>query len=319
MRTKYLIIGGNLSGKSMALACEREGEEYVVVERRKDVVDAKLHYIHSDVSGKLAFRFRKIDIVVNIHWMDTFFRSATVDMMNAFSISTTRTIFQNSMKWIDGQVKQGYVPEHGMASLSHLMSQGIQRKQITAHIKSMFGNTAVLSNGTVVRFDKVISTIPLPSLLGMLGKKRLAKQFKCEPLSMWVVTYPKKMWEDIYQIIYIPEAEDGISRLSVLGDRIVAEDSVNGSTVDGLKIAIDKVIPLASLKGGKANISRLTNPMGRYIPIEELQRMEIMEGLAGRNIICLGRYSEWTYRRFEHVLDRAFEIASVFKTRKGVV
>ena len=118
MKTKHLIIGGGLSGLIMGMELTKRGEDYIIIEKSKNLIEAKLHYLHADLSEYFPFKLRQVDIATNVYWKGHYYAKPTIPMMNRFSCSTINKVVQNSMKYIDGDMHRGWVPENGIEYIS---------------------------------------------------------------------------------------------------------------------------------------------------------------------------------------------------------
>lgn len=343
MKTKYLIVGGGLSGLIMGLELTKRGEDYIIIEKNGKPVEAKLHYLHADISQYFPFKLREVEIVTN--WMDNAFHmradAPTIEDMNRFSHVTTGTIFQNSMKFlITKTLGKGWIPETGIENISQLVTQFNKNKpMIGCELIGVDDNVAFVKqtsevkdpeNGSMVNheemieieFEKIVSTIPLPFLLKVLNIET-EQQFKTEPLKMTEVYFDDKYYDDLFQIVYLPYAPYGYSRVSILGNRIVLEkangefEASEGENRIGVKDILRKLLPNADFS--KAKFEDMVNWYGRYIPIEESHRAQIVRTLEDKNILLLGRYAEWTYRRTDHIVKLAEQIADSNSVKKGTM
>lgn len=313
-----VVIGAGLSGLAIGAALTRLGVPYAILEKGHGIPPSKLHYIHSDVGTYVKFPLREVDVFVNAYWHGQFFVQATIDMMNAFSYNTTHKVFSNSMKFIDGRVHKAWVPEAGMESLNKLMAAsnstppvfGCRVNKIDVEKKMM-----ETSEGGI-EFDKIIATIPLPMLFqSCIPHTFPIHQFKYEPLVTIEVKSKTEYAMNLFQIIYIPAADFGMVRISLLGNRIVAEggnktfDSV--ASLNGLRRFLSILLPNSDLTDFEMTLD--SNPFGRYVPIDETERKQMMSWLESKGIYCLGRYAEWAFRRFDHILLRAVVVAREVK------
>lgn len=343
MKTKFLIVGGGLSGLIMGMELTKRGEEYIIIEKNGKPIEAKLHYLHADLSGYFPFKLREIDIVTNWLDKDNKVRSdaPTAVDMNNFSYVTTNTIFQNSMKFLmTAKLGKGWIPEGGIRNISEMVRQFNKNQPLIGYELKSIDHTNKIANvihinkikdpeqggdietpeNITIEYEKIISTIPLPFMLNIAGIDT-AIEFKTEPLKMTEVKFDKKYYEDLFQIFYLSYATFGYSRLSILGDRIVAEkangefEATEGENRLGLKKLIAMVLP--NCNPSKAQFEDQTNWYGRYIPIEESKRAELMRALEKKDVVCLGRYAEWTYRRTDHVVKIAEQIAEANSVKKG--
>ena len=319
MKYKWLIIGAGLSGLMAGLELSRRGEDYIIVEKSKTVPDAKLHYLHSDLQSFFPFRLRPVEIITNLLWENKFHFHASIEMMNSFANATIGKIVQNSTKYIDGQPRQGFVPEAGIENISAETLKFNKGKIMLGTGLSWIDKDhqlVGLEDGQTINYERCISTIPLPSTLELLGIKSTI-EFKTEPLHMVEATVPEELYEDLYQILYLPQCDFGFTRVSILGKRIVAEKGRKElqpntiSSLEGLVEILNRLLP--NLIDQEIKMKETTNWYGRYIPIKESDRLAILQDLKEKGIDCLGRYAQWTYVRTEHTAKRVVELIEGIK------
>ena len=327
MKTRFLVVGGGLSGLLMGMELSKQSEDYIIIEKNGSSPEAKLHYLHDDLTDYLPFPLRKIDIVTNVFWNNKLYSQPTIDMMNYFSYTTLGKITQNSMKFIDGSIHKGWVPVEGIEKISRLVQEqnnkdpwsGIELIHLDL-IKKVAKIKVIEDNGVLqdneIEYQYLISTIPLPYMSKLAGIENLP-EFKTEPIKMTEVKLNQDCFEDLYQIVYIPQAELGYARFSILGNRVVAEkangnfEATEGANRIGLRKLIQLLLPNCDLN--KVVYDDQVNWYGRYIPIKEKERLKIINILKDSDIYCLGRYAEWDYKRTDHIVREVRDIYGKLK------
>lgn len=310
---KNLIIGAGVSGLIAGMEFTKRGEDYMIIEKQSEFPKARLHYLHGDLREYFPFKMRPVDVVTNIYWKDQFYSTPTIEMMNKFSCSTVNKVVQNSMKFIDGGIHQGWVPENGIENISeNLLNFNKVHPELGVSVTGIDWKEHIVYMGKDhLYYDTIINTMPLPSLLKSCNLYPTI-EFKTEPLHMTEIELSDDYYEDLYQIVYIPEAINGVTRFSVLGKRIVAERGcpavveVVKTGERNLDFMLDKFFPNA--KGQFKGFKEETNWYGRYVPIKESDRSEIIHKLSEFGIHCLGRYAEWTYKRADHIAIDAVKL-----------
>lgn len=306
MKTKFLIIGSGLSGLMCGLELSRRGEDYTVIDKQQSPPSAKLHYLHSDMSDFFPFRLREVDIIYNAFWKDEFVNNVSIEMMNRFAHITVGKIVQNSVKYIDGKIHKGWIPEVGMENLSDAI-RSFNKGNFMIGTELLYLNTsdkiANTSSGAI-EYEHVINTMPLPQLLKINGVETNL-EFKNEPLHMVNIQIPEEFYEDLWQIIYFPAGDFGISRLSILGKRVIVE-KVRGEDVElsdyGLWQLLKRILPSLDIPMIESQImfKHETNWFGRYVSVPEVPRLRILQELRQKDIHCIGRYASWSYKRTDH-------------------
>jgi len=230
------------------------------------------------------------------------------------------------MKYIDGKLKQGFVPVFPIISTGREMAKklnyGCMNGKLVSIIEPGIAKIEIPHNECEIEYDRMISTIPLPAMLRIVGfTEQQTDVFKTKELKVSEIKFREKLFHDIWQIIYLPEAIGGYARLSILGNRIVAEGgdgfyAPSEEKLDDLKRLLRNVIPTMM---GDISIATQVNPYGRYLPVDESIREESLNNLEKFRITALGRYAEWSYRRAEDSINRAKVILKAFEKPKGLI
>ena len=322
--TKFIIVGGGLSGLIFGMNLSKLDESYILVEKNEVVPEAKLHYLHEDVSEYLPFKLNRVDVITNVLWNGKLYTTPTIDMMNYFSYTTLGRIMQNSMKFIDGSIHNGWIPEFGLDNIQDKIKELNKGELMFGANLSLLDTTSKIAhvlyqeNEIEIKYEYLISTIPLPAVLKISGiMADSIDSFKTEPIKMTEVITNQDCFGDMFEIVYIPQAEMGYARFSILGKRIVAEKA-NGNfeaTESGNRIGLNKLLTLLlpNINTSLCEFKDVTNWFGRYIPIDETERNEIISELNKNDIYPLGRYAEWTYKRVDHVVKDAEKLAQRLK------
>lgn len=307
-KTNTIVVGGGISGLIAGKMLENKGGDFLILERSEQLAPLYLHYLHSDVGSLLNVKTKKVDVVKNVLWNNEFILVPNIEMMNAYSANTTGKITPNSLKFFDGKIDAGYIPLGGMETLQEKLLEQIPNekilleKEVVAIGKDGNKKFIKLSDEHLIEYENVISTIPLPFMLTFCGIGYNKELFKVEPLHMLDIKLSDIVHQELYQIVYIPNCDFGFSRFSILGDRIVAEFGLESFknayySYRSLTRFIDRILPGAKIESVEPNV----NKMGRYLPINEKVRVELIDELKKRNVFCLGRYAEWNYKRADLV------------------
>src|SRR3990167_8611666 len=319
-KTNLLIIGAGLSGLLAAAKAEKCGMDYLVIEKSQALPKAKIHYLHSDMNNALPIKLKKIEIFKNIYWKGEFLDRFNIPMMNEFACKTNEKLTENSIKYINGEREFGYIPFSGIENISDELFSCLNRERFIfgAEYENSFNNNES-NDEIIVKLDtnekiickNIISTIPLPVMLKTLGVD--VDCLKTMPLNMIELKINKENREkiletDLYEIIYLPSCEFGMSRFSILGKRFVIElaeeefDEKRFEEFFGIFSGFKEKLNFKYIKA--------TNPYGRFCPIDEDKRIELINRLIKKKIYPAGRYASWKYKRVDSVAD---DIEEIFK------
>lgn len=137
----------------------------------------------------------------------------------------------------------------------------------------------------IVEYDKLVSTIPAPTLMKLTGNEEQVQFLKAFDKAYRVETglTPNHILQSGFDYVYFPEDED-FHRVSVVG----------GSGPEAKAICEYTMKP----GGFEVPVGAKVHKMGQIIGGHE-----VLEGLPP-SVECLGRYAEWRHdRRLENVLD----------------
>lgn len=136
----------------------------------------------------------------------------------------------------------------------------------------------------------VISTIPMPMLMDMVGWQK--PEFKWKSItSVWgKINSPKT---DVYQTIYYPDPKVPYYRISITGDTYIAE-------YDG-KINIDDAISMSAthlrdfgINGTVEDVNIKEQNYGKLVPIDDKVRKEFILYMTDEyRVYSLGRFATW--------------------------
>jgi hypothetical protein len=148
----------------------------------------------------------------------------------------------------------------------------------------------------------IISTIPMPVMMKIVGWEKTPK-FKSKRI--WthsaIITDPEV---SVYQTIYYPSSEDEQYRISVIGNAIISEHSVEPTINPGPNLMARlrddfgiKVRKLVNLKTGDQKY-------GKILPIDERLRKEFVFYLTHEHgIYSLGRFATWRQLLLDDVVS----------------
>ncbi len=316
-----LIIGAGLSGLMMGYLHKRN---YLIVEASPAInFDIGTpFYLHAPLEW-LPTAWKEID--VHHHCWDgaRFHRVPDLRMMNNYSRKIVGKIIDTSLKFMDGSVKRGFVPEGGNAGqvLKDLVNEvGSNLHLATKLIKLDAKNKAAaieLPHGSsrIIRYKNLVSTLPLPVMLKMLGLE-FPHKFESDPITTIFFDLLPGASVEAFQTINITDPADPFYRVSLMDQKIVFE-TMNPDDQDAASLCA-YALELGSKLWGfildpNSGVLQTVKP-GKFHPIPKTARKQLLAKLTNEfGIYCLGRYAIWDYQRIDHVAENAKKILQLMK------
>lgn len=141
-------------------------------------------------------------------------------------------------------------------------------------------------NGAEIKYNNIISTIPLPELLKML---KVEVNFEFQNFPFYSAKY-KGIAENLYQMIYNTDWRCNITRSTLLGETLFIESKFAEYTEKD-KEFLEKLYNINCLE-----LMTLISP-GRIKPLSAENRKPLLHWLTEKhNIMTLGRYGAWTFK-----------------------
>ena len=217
------------------------------------------------------------------------------------------------------------LPRSIAANLPNLwMKTGLRKLEITS-------KKAILSSGLEIRFNRLVSSLPLPRLVALSGGLpkalfRAARSLKAT--SIYNLNFGILGKQPIpYSWVYFPEKEFGFHRAGSVSAcvptvapkghaSIYVEFSYRGSRPDGRKLgnhAVEKLKELGWIRNEKQIITRVDLDLpGAYV-IYDQKRDGVVSGLLDflkkNGVFSVGRYGRWEYGSMESAISQGIETA----------
>jgi hypothetical protein len=274
----FTIIGAGMAGL-LAGAMLRE-EALMIMESQDSLPNnhsAVLRFRSSIVGDALGIPFKRVKVMKSI--MPA--RNPLADMLQ-YSLKVTGTLALRSIISVNGEINERYIAP------SDLIERMVRK--VVAPIK--FGAKFDIGDIMFDPNELYISTIPMPSLMKILGWKQQV-EFKFR--SGVNIKAKLRVPSDVYCSLYVPHDQMEMSRISITGDEMIVE------CYPGTEAAKDPVhwaqiaAGLMGLPFGSAEvIDCKEQKYAKILPIdEEVRREFIMWASREHNVYSLGRFATW--------------------------
>ncbi len=315
---EHLVIGAGLSGMIMGYLLKRR---YAIFDAAKGPVfqTSAPFYLHSPLDW-LPTTWREIDIHHNCWDGDSFHRQPNIRMMNNYARKITGKIIDTSLKFMDGAMKKGFLPSNGkpgqvLTDLYEETSSNINWGWKLVRIDPV-QKIATMNDGAVnldIRYKSLISTMPLPVLLRMVGIE-FQHKFVADDIYTSFYAVPEGVTVDAHQIIYITSEYTRPYRASLMGQTIYIESMLPIDPTEDAQLieqlwGITKAHPIGTrvIKAGK------------FHPIERNQRKLLLAKLTNEfDIFCLGRFAVWNYKRIDHIAHDAQQLVKIIRAAEAI-
>lgn len=284
------IIGAGLTGCLAAYAF-KDAVVHEYLEAPK-VHKAVLRFRTEEVSKLTGIPFKKV-LVHKAVAVGRDFVTPTLRHMNQYSLKVTGGYFERSIGNLEPATRYIAPVDFHQRMLDHLDG------------RVFYGSDVEL----VDMETPVISTLPLKVLIdkfkldAQLPKEALASA----PIYVTTVDHPHC---ELYQTVYFPDPCTSIYRVSMTGSQMIIESMAPITRVD-----LDRVCDLLYLPRNKANQINFKQVIGKFEPLEEDYRKQLMYDITSSlGIYSLGRHATWRKILLDDVVQDISRIESMMKT-----
>jgi len=233
-----------------------------------------------------------------------------------------------------------YPDQGGISILPRAIAQGLPSLWRGVGLKKLdlARHRVVLSSGLEIRFDRLVSSLPLPQLAALTSGMppaliRAARELRAT--SIYNINLGLKGQQPVpYSWVYFPEAEFGFHRAGSVSAcvptvapkghaSVYVEFSYRGAKPDGPALgrhALQKLKQLGWLKSENQVVSRVDLDLpGAYV-IYDAQRDDtvarLLDYFRKRRVYPVGRYGRWEYGSMESAMKQGIDAAhDILKAR----
>lgn len=262
-----IIVGAGLSGLIAASMLRRDVSVFESQSALPNNHSALLRFRSSVVGDAVGIPFRKVSVMKSVQpW-----RNPVADAL-AYSIKCTGTATLRSSVSAAGQVEQRYIAPPDLAA------------QLAANIgahKFAF-DVKIDKQAIQIRREPVISTIPMPALMAMLGWKT-DMVFRSVPGYTVTVDIPEWMSVDACATVYLPNPDVVPYRVSLTERRLIIEVARHRAPDEG--------------KGGGAPDYRIPDAPKEQILAEAFEALGLENWLSLAKIAALAEVKPMRYAK----------------------
>ena len=171
------------------------------------------------------------------------------------------------------------------------------------------------------REDAVISTIPMPALMKIVGWDGSTFAFSYRPVWSLTATIPVPR-VDIFQTIYYPEPDMPCYRASFTGNRLIIEYMDDPAEYTAVLEVLADFGLTTEVEGMSITIKR--QEYGKLLPMNETARQEFILAMTDEyNLYSVGRFATWRQILLDdvvndvHVVEQLISQRSTYQQRLG--
>lgn len=292
------IIGAGLAGL-LAANIFRRVPDLVIEESQGHLPNnhaALLRHRERYISDATGIPFREVTVHKGINYKGKFYNEANIKLANMYSQKVTGQYTTRSI-WDLRPVKRYIAPQNFI----HHLAQ---------NINISFGKT--FKEMPIATNVPIISTIPLPVMMTLTNWSDRPEFRFCE-----IYTYTARLANcDVYQTVYYPNPKLEMYRLSITGDKVIAE-FMRKPEMDIAEyvmhfLELDFGIDSKELQYAEWRTSKY----GKIVEIDKRARRKFISHLTSEyNIYSLGRFATWRNILLDDVYHDTMRIRAMLASR----
>jgi len=272
------IYGAGMAGLLAANMLRRFNP--VIYEAQPSLPDnhgALLRFRSEAVSQATGQPFKKVRVAKAVMVGGELRAHSTLKLNNSYSRKVTGEVMDRSVLNL-APVDRYVAPDNFLSTMANGLDIRYGEPLIAGEIKDLQ--------------EHVISTIPMPSLMDMVGWKDMP-EFKWRSIrtNKADITDPPT---NVNQTIYYPESFWSQYRASITGNHLMVESSVDAEALDSLDLNNILHYHFGIMDGKLSEHTRKIQKHGKLVPIDErLRRRFIIEMSNRYGIFSVGRFATW--------------------------
>jgi len=275
------IYGAGMAGLLAANMLRRFNP--VIYEAQPSLPDnhgALLRFRSEAVSQATGQPFKKVRVSKAVMVGGMLQGHSNLKLNNAYSRKVTGEVMDRSVLEL-APVDRWVAPDDFLSTMSNGLDIRYGQPLISGEVKDLLGSG-----------EQVISTIPMPVLMDMVGWKDMP-EFKWRSIrtNKVDITEPPT---NVNQTIYYPEIVWPQYRASITGNHLMVESPVDTEVLDSLDLYNILHYHFGIMDGKLENHTPKIQKYGKLVPIDErLRRRFIIEMSNRYGIFSVGRFATW--------------------------
>lgn len=287
---RVLIIGSGIAGRVAAF--HFRGQNVTMVDDR---VDSSPFFMHNavlrtksdEIGLYLNSEMEKIWVEKAIYRDGSLYSTPTLKDKNEYSLKTTGGLHQRSISDLSSCWR--YIFKNSVSSFPSV-------NFIKGKVVAIDNNIALIrkeEEEIEEKFSLCITTAPMPVNMGLCG---LERKIVFDEEQIYVVTADLNIKSSIHQTIYIPSWPSIFYRITISGQKIVAEGKGAFPEEEKAFLTLRLIVKFVlGVESGNIEATRFVDQRnGKIVEIDDMARKEIILELSHKhNVYSLGRYACW--------------------------
>lgn len=284
-----IIIGAGISGIMAEKAFLGSGFDIEMYDASKEPLKAHLAVmrLRDQESERYFGQLDRITVRKAVLWKNNLTENPTIQMNNEYSLKTRGMIDRRSLsscgevdRYLFREFPKSFICQYGQ-SLTGYKDKSFE-----------IGNN-------LKQYDICISTIPMPSLLSVLGINA-GIEFIYKPI--YVSRMSINLDSRVYQTIYIPESQFLVYRITLDNNVIVTESLAGFPSAE----EIDYLLQFFAIGSKNYDLNsghKQVQKYGKIVDIDDAVRRSLLMMITDKfNIYSLGRFAIWKSIRVDDVI-----------------
>jgi len=201
--------------------------------------------------------------------------------------------------------------------ISDITRQGMGTRMASA-VCDIYDKQLHFDKASSQQYDICISTIPMFSILNLVGKSSddYGVKFSWTPICITKMNLSIK--SDVHQTVYFTDQREEVPyRITVEGSKIIAE-ATSEFDVDSVYDCLRSAFGIGYSEIYEESVTTSIQNMGKLEPISDDIRRKIMMDLTDEfNVYSFGRFATWRPLRIDQTLDDIEKIKMLVRIKHG--
>jgi hypothetical protein len=270
---------------------------------------ALLRFRTDAVSRATGIPFRKVRVHKGIMFEERLYTAPTLKLSNLYSEKVSGKVHNRSILNLD--------PADRFISPPNFIEQLARSCDI--EFNQVLDETSARNFGFGASHESIISTIPMPTLMGLLGWPH-PERFESREITSIVASLPDDKY-DVYQTLYYPCPDTPVYRASMVGNQFILEligdERSNKVQLEHAEFWVRESLADFGIRPTKIfALTHKTQRYGKILPIDDAARKTfILHASDHFNIYSVGRFATWRQILLDDVVQDIEVVASFINQR----